>query len=175
MATSWAIISPTIGMQPIAETSTTQLVPLGTRVRARDVGSTTSYGEGEFIYAKGVASTAVGSWVFVKEDDWSTILCDTDESGTSKEGCVAVAMSANVANQYGWYQIFGKAIGKALTGFADNADVYLTSTGGSVDDAVVDGYMVHLATGASALDGPGTGLADFEIRYPYVDGIAGND
>lgn len=175
MATSWAIVEPTIGYQPINVTDTTQNHRLGTKVKAHDVGSTTSYGEGEFVYAKGVASTAVGSWVFIKEDDWSTILCDSDESATDKEGQVGVAMSANVASQYGWYQIKGKAIGKALSGFADNADVYLTSTGGSVDDTVVDGYLVHNALGASALDAPGTGLADFEICYPYVDGIAGND
>lgn len=166
---TWIITDTRCGFQPISETSTTQKHELGTRVKARD---DTNGGGGEFVYMPGVASTAVGSFVFLKWDDNTTILCDTDESATDKEGDVGIAMSANVAGQYGWYQIYGKASGAALTGFVDNADVYLTSTGGSVDDTVVDGYLVHKCLGASAVSG---GLADFEIAYPYVDGIAGND
>lgn len=149
-----------IGRQPIATTSTTQRHPLGTRVRAVDP----TYGEGEFIYLKGVASTAIGSWVTIHEDDFTTTLLAANDIGQ-----VGVAMSANVASQYGWYQISGKAIGKALAGYADNALVYATATAGSVDDAVVAGDRVKRAIGASALDAPGTGLAEFEIQYPFMD------
>jgi hypothetical protein len=78
-------------------------------------------------------------------------------------------MSANVAGQYGWYQIYGKAVGKALTGFVDDANVYATATAGSVDDAVVSGDRVKNAKGASALDAPATGMAEFEIHYPCMD------
>jgi hypothetical protein len=46
-----------IAYQRIADTSTTQNLPLGTIVRATDA----TLGEGEFIYLKGVASTVVGS------------------------------------------------------------------------------------------------------------------
>lgn len=173
MATKWVPVEPIIGLQPIDTTETTQKHPLGKRVKCKDVGSTTSYGEGEFIYLKGVASTAIGTWVTFNSDDFATTRAASGAPGTL--GPVAVAMSANVASQYGWYQIYGKAIGKALTAFADNGVTYLTTTDGSVDDTVVDGYLVHGALGASALDGPGTGLADFEIQYPYVDGITTND
>jgi hypothetical protein len=155
--------------QGIADTSTTQKLELGKRVFARDNAST-AYGTGEFIYLKGVASTAVGSWVHYNADDFSTVLAVANGIGP-----VAVAMSANVASQYGWYQIHGKAVGKALASYADNGLVWLTSTDGSVDDAVADGDMVHLAKGASAVDTPSTGLAEFEIQYPYTDDIAGND
>ena len=78
-------------------------------------------------------------------------------------------MSANLANQYGWYQINGKAIGKALAGFVDNANVYSTATTGSVDDAVVAGNRVKRAKGASAVGTPDTGLAEFEIDRPFMD------
>ena len=78
-------------------------------------------------------------------------------------------MSANVANQYGWYQVRGKAVGKALTGYADNGLVYATATAGSVDDAVVAGDRVKKAIGASALDAPATGMAEFEIDAPFMD------
>lgn len=146
--------------QPIADTSTTAKHELGLTVRAKDP----TYGVGEFVYLKGVASTAVGSWVTYNSDDGTTALLAANAIGP-----VAVSMSANVASQYGWYQISGKAIGKALTGFVDNANVYSTATAGSVDDAVVAGDRVQNAKGASAVDTPSTGLAEFEIWYPFVN------
>lgn len=149
-----------IGFQPIANTETSALVSLGTIVRAVDP----VYGAGEFIYLAGVASTAVGSWVTYNPDDFSTTLLAANAIGP-----VAVAMSANVASQYGWYQIQGKAVGKVLSGFVDNANVYATATAGSVDDAVVAGDRVKGAVGASAIGTPSAGLAEFEIARPFMD------
>ncbi len=148
------------GAQPIANTETTKSHSLGTIVTASDP----TYLGGEFIYLQGVASTAVGSWVTYNMDDGTTALLAADAIGP-----VAVAMSANVASQYGWYQISGKAVGKALTGFLDNTNVYATATAGSVDDAVVAGDRVKGAKGASAVDTPSTGLAEFEIARPFMD------
>ena len=78
-------------------------------------------------------------------------------------------MSICVANEFGWYQIQGKAVGKALAGFVDNANVYATATAGSVDDAVVAGDRVKEAKGASAVGTPSAGLAEFEIARPFMD------
>ncbi len=147
------------GSQPIAKTSTVQEHPLGTEVRAVDP----IYYEGVFIYLLGVASTVVGSWVLYNPDDHSTTLL-----AANAKGSVAIAMSINVASSWGWYQIKGKAVGKALTGFADNADVYGTGTAGSIDDAVVSGDMLYNAKGASAVGTPSSGLAEFEIDFPNV-------
>ena len=122
------------------------------------------YGNGEFIYLKGVASTAVGSWVTYNADDYSTTLLAANAIGP-----VAVAMAATVANEYGWYQIQGKAVGLALAGFVDDANVYATATAGSVDDAVVAGDRVKRAKGASAVGTPSAGLAEFEIDRPFMD------
>lgn len=152
-----------LGIQGIQETSTTANHPLGTRIIAKDFG-TNQNGPGEFIYLKGVASTALGSWVTYNLDDGTTDLLAANAIGP-----VAIAMSANVADQYGWYQLAGKAVGKALAGFADNGNVYATATAGSVDDAIVAGDRVKNAKGASALDFPATGLAEFEIQYPVMD------
>lgn len=157
---SFRIKDQQVGMQAIADTSTTKQHPLGTRVKAVD----DTYGEGEFIYLKGVANTAVGSWVKYNQDDHSTSLLAANDIGP-----VAVAMSANVADQYGWYQVYGKAVGKALTAYADNGLVYATATAGSIDDAVVAGDRVKNALGASAVGTPSTGLAEFEIQYPFMD------
>lgn len=157
---TYQVTDTVIGVQPIADTSATQNHPLGTIVRATDP----TYGAGEFIYLKGVASTEVASWVTFNQDDNTTALLAANAIGP-----VGVAMSANVASQYGWYQISGKAVGKCLASYADNGLVYATSTAGSIDDAVVAGDRVKLALGASAIGTPSAGLAEFEIQRPFMD------
>lgn len=159
---AYVVTETTLGVQPIALDSTTvsEAVALGTIVQAADP----DLGSGEFIYLKGLASTAVGSWVTYNSSDNTTTLLAANAIGP-----VAIAMSACVASEYGWYQISGKAVGKALAGFVDNANVYATATAGSVDDAVVAGDRVKLAKGASAVDTPSTGLAYFEIQRPFMD------
>jgi len=161
--TNWQIVTPLVGLQPISETSTTQSHPLGTIVQAVDRGENGN-GQGEFIYLLGVADTVAGSWVTFNDDDGSTALLAANAIGP-----VAIAMSANVADQYGWYQVRGKAVGLALAAFADNGNVYATATAGSIDDAIVAGDRVKNAKGASALDFPATGAAEFEINRPWMD------
>lgn len=140
----------------------TNAPPLGTRARFVDP----TYGEGEFIWMRGVSSLALGSWVVFSHDNAAVSLL-----GANDIGPVAVSMGAsNTANtRAGWYQIYGKAIGKALTGYVDDALVYATATAGSVDDAVVAGDRVKNARGASAVGTPSAGLAEFEIQYPFMD------
>jgi hypothetical protein len=158
---SFAPTNPIIGLQPIVEVSSVQQHPLGMIVQAVDE----TYGAAEFVYLKGVASTVVGSWVTYNADDGTTALLAANAIGP-----VGVAMSANAAaTTFGWYQISGKAVGKALALFADNANVYATATAGSVDDAVVAGDRVKLAKGASAIDTPSAGFAEFEIHRPFMD------
>ena len=157
---AYTIMNPSLGFSLIGSVDTSAKVPVGTIVRATDP----TYGAGEFIYLKGVASTAVGSWVTYNMDDGSTDLLAANAMGP-----VAVAMAATVASTWGWYQISGKAVGKALTGYVDNANVYATATAGSIDDAVVAGDRVKNAKGASAVDTPSSGLAEFEIARPWMD------
>ena len=56
---AYTITTPLAGFQGIALTDTTQNHALGTIVQATDP----TYGAGEFIYLKGIASTVVGSMV----------------------------------------------------------------------------------------------------------------
>lgn len=107
-------VSNLAGAQPIATTSTTQNHQLGTIVRANDP----TYGEGEFIYLLGVASTAVGSVVTYEASGYQTALAPV---GSNLPKPVAIAMSANVASQYGWYQISGRAVAKKTSGVAIGA------------------------------------------------------
>jgi len=105
-----------VGGQAIADTSTTRKQPLGLISQASDP----TYGVGEFIYLKGVASTVVGSIVNY-DDTFQTALDTAAVTGPSRP--LAIAMSANVANQYGWYQISGLAIATKANSvsFADGA------------------------------------------------------
>ena len=156
---AWHITNPAlIGWQPITDTSTTQQHPLGMIVQAYDP----TYGTGEFIYLLGVASTAARDWVTYNADDYSTTRLVANARGP-----VAIAMSANVASQYGWYQISGKALGKCLTQFADDGRVYITGTAAAVDDASVAGDVVWQAKGASTTT-VDSGYAEFEIHRPFA-------
>tara|TARA_R110000803_G_scaffold60111_2_gene119188 strand:+ start:1857 stop:2357 length:501 start_codon:yes stop_codon:yes gene_type:complete len=155
-----------IGSQAFDANSSTQLHTLGREACGEDF-ATTDYGEGIFVYVKGVASTVVGSVVTISEDDWSTALATANGVGRT-----AFAMSACVAGEFGWYQICGKAVAKSKAANADNAAQYLTSTAGSLDDAVVAGDRVHRGISASAVDTPSAGLIEIEIDRPSTDNIA---
>lgn len=157
---AYKISSNDLGFPHIADTDTVARVALGTIVQAVDP----TYGAGEFIYLKGLDTTTAGTWITYNPDDWSSTLLAANAIGP-----VAVAMSASVTGQYGWYQISGKAIGKALAGYLDNGLVFATATAGSVDDAVVAGDRVKNALGASAVGTPSAGLAEFEIARPWMD------
>ena len=157
---AYKFIENRLGQTLIGNVDTAAAVDVGTIMAATDP----TYGAGEFIYLKGVASTARGSWVTYNLDDGSTTLLAANAIGP-----VAVAMGATVASTWGWYQIQGKAVGLALAGYVDNALVYATATAGSVDDAVVAGDRVKNALGASAVGTPSAGLAEFEIARPWMD------
>lgn len=147
------------GMQPIADTSTTQQHPIGTRIKAFDP----TYGEGEFIYLKGVASTVIGDLVIY--DQYANT---TTRAVAGSRGPAAVAMSANVASQYGWYQIDGSAVIKAGT-VAANGNVYVTATAGTVDDAVVAGDKVDGARFKTADGTPSAGFALCQLARPSLN------
>lgn len=148
-----------IGAQPIAETSTTQKHNVGLICKANDP----TYGEGEFIYLKGVASTVVGSLV----DYDNNALTTTLSPATGGTGPVAVAMSVNVLNQFGWYQIEGVAAVKAPS-VAAVGDVYmLAATPGSVDEAVVANEAILGAKFVTITGTPSAGLALVQINRPH--------
>lgn len=116
--------TPELGIQPIALNSTTQNHALGTIVTAND----STLGAGEFIYLKGVASTVVGSVVVWDTANYLTALAPV---GTNLPQPVAFAMSANVASQFGWYQISGNAVGVKTSGLvlASNAAIGILTIG----------------------------------------------
>lgn len=159
---SYTISNPQLGLQPIAVTSTAQNHPLGTIVRAVDP----TYGEGEFIYLQGVASTAVGDVVSYNSTQGATVRW----AGTANEGRpLAVAMSANVANQYGWYQISGNAVANISGTVAAGDKVYWQATA-TTSSTGVNGKQVLGAIAAGANGTPATGQAVINIDRPHAQG-----
>ena len=119
-----------------ATTITNTLVPLGTIVTAVDP----TYGAGEFIRLVGVGSTVVGSLVTYDATTFQTALTT---HVPAQARAVAVAMSACVATEHGWYQIAGLAVIKKT--------------------AVLIGAQVTLALGVTAGRVKGTSTSGLQI------------
>jgi hypothetical protein len=132
------------------------------------MGYDSTYGVGEFIYLKGVASTAVGN-VVNYDLKGNTTVRGTDAAATTF-GPAAIAMSANVASQYGWYQIFGTGVVTAGTVAAGKMCTIL-ATAGTVDDTTTAGdYIFGLFT-QSADGTPAAGQCVCMINYPFIPGV----
>lgn len=161
---AYRVTTAQVGFQAIADTATSAQHPLGTIVRAYDP----TYGEGEFIYLKGVGSTAVGSVVTYNTSSYTTALAAV---GSNKPQPIAIAMSANVANQYGWYQISGIAVVKktCTVSLAANAAVGVLTAGliaGTGSGKEVQGALVAAVASATA----GRTTVQVVISRPHMQG-----
>lgn len=81
-------------------------------------GRDPTYGGAEFILLLGVANTAVGSVVVYNQTTFQTTLAP---AGTNLPTPIAIAMSANGAGTWGWYQISGIAVAAKSNGTASIA------------------------------------------------------
>jgi phosphatidylserine decarboxylase len=128
-----------------------------------------TYGEGEFILLVGVASTVVGSLVTYNATTYQTTLsANTANQATP----VAVAMSANTAGLFGWYQIGGLAVVKK-TAVAVNAQVpvYQSATVGRVMPTAASGKQVLGARSANlATVASGVSTVIVSINRPHLQG-----
>lgn len=144
-AGTWAVIEP-MGFGNLTDVDTVKRVPLGTRCKARDVGST-AYGEAEFIYLAGVTSTARGSVVLI------TTAYTTALVAARTIGNLAVALAAvDAATKFGWYQVRGQGVALCDATIADGAALYIDGTSGRIDDTAVAGDAVMGMRAASADD-----------------------
>lgn len=167
MAT-WITSDNRLGLQSITETSTTKQHELGTIVRARDT-TPGGQGEGEFIYLLGVASTVVGSMVVYNLLTHQTTLAAVTAATSTP---VAFAMSANVASQYGWYQISGMTYAlKTAVKVAPGSKIYQSGTAGRIMSTSVAGKAILGATGAPAATvASATSTALIHINRPHSQG-----
>lgn len=145
----------------LTDIHTSQRNPLGLRVGGTDAAGNYA----EYIYMQGVANGLRGSWVVYDELFVTTLLV------ANGLGAVAIGMSANAATTtFGWYCVYGAVQGLCLASYADNAKVWATSTAGSVDDADVAVDLITGAVGRSAraTSGANSGMALFQISYPFA-------
>ena len=145
---------------PHSDTSvvdTSQQVPLGTR--AFDSAGN------EYIYLKGVGSTALGSWVSFDEAHETTLLA------ANAVGRVGIAMAAvDATTKFGWYQIFGKNVSAKTDTVAADKALFIDGTAGRADDAVVSGDLI---VGAFSRTADTSNVATVELVYPCVTDVLG--
>jgi len=145
---------PRLGLQQIAQVNDTVVTAGGTTIVAPPavLGSIVRafdpvFGEGEFILLLGVANTVVGSVVRYNATTYQTTLV---VNTAVQDVPVAVAMSACVAGQYGWYQIAGNAvIKKTAVTVAPNVTLFLSATAGRVKVLASAGLQVVAARSAN--------------------------
>lgn len=147
---TFRVSSPILGVAAnLTEVETTAQFPLGTIIEA----TSPTFGAGEFIYLKGVASTVAGSIVNYRGTTWQTAL---GYAGENVPAPLAIAMGACIADRYGWYQISGIATAaKACTvSFAAAAKVAVGSSSGlavaSLSGQEIMGAYVSAVASATA-------------------------
>jgi hypothetical protein len=154
-------VSTYAGGQQIATADTTQNHPLGTIVRGHDP----TYGEGEFIYCKGVASTIVGS-IVEYDTNFQTGLSTT---ALNLPRPVAVAMSICTASYYGWYQIGGIASMAKLSTTSFAAAAALAASAGlaiaAATGRIMNGALVTAVASAVSVAAPD--LVTVMINRPH--------
>jgi hypothetical protein len=163
---------PLAGCKPqaINATSATKNYALGTRVKAIDP----VLGESEFIYAAGVANTAVDDLIQIN-GDYTTVRA----AGGTIKGLCGFAQSANVANQYGWYCIAGACLCTIAADVTGDVPAYATATAGTVADDIVAGSAVVGTQLMNGTDAAGSAIPNttdtlaahktvVRCFYPYV-------
>ena len=138
---------------PLTQIDTSALYTVGSRVMDKSGN--------EYIYLKGVASTLAGSWVTYDEAGITALLA------ADAKGPVAVAMAAIVANDYGWYQVFGKCSALLAANCADNALIGRETADGYAGDGRAAGDEIYGAISRGSTSGSAA-LTTCEIWYPFV-------
>lgn len=167
-APSWVFREPVVGQTPITATAAAATTTVNSSTAAAGTiastrgsagGSTPgrlgsiakayhpTFGEGEFIYLLGVVGTLAGLMVSYNATTWQTTLTPN----TAKSAFpIAVAMSANVANQFGWYQIAGIAtILKTATQVLPGVKIFQSATIGRVMPTSASGLEILGARAAN--------------------------
>lgn len=120
-----------------------------------------------YVYAKGVASTAVGDFV-VFDETFTTARLSTS---TAVAAPAAVAMAANIlATTFSWYQVYGNGSAMAAGTVAADAQLQSTATAGAVDDTTTAAKTIvgAFSTAASTI---GVALPVW-LNWPFYENAA---
>jgi hypothetical protein len=126
----------------------------------------------EFIYGRASgAITAIG-YVCVEATGFDFLMATTTTTAPGQQGPgsrVGVAQATLADNEFGWFQIYGKASVRTLALAAKGTKLNTTATDGALDDdatagaETIDGLVLGTATGAVAATN-----ADAMLSYPCV-------
>lgn len=165
----WKISDPKLGVQSLTATESALFSAhkLGDIVK----GEHETYGVGEFILLLGVASTIAGSVVTYIGNSSGTPTYQTTlaPSTAGLAQPLAVAMSANLAAGYGWYQISGNAVCATNGTLTADAAVYLAGSG-QLTSTQANGKQVLNARSVTATGTPAANQAVIEINRPFAQG-----
>lgn len=165
---SWVFADPLVGLTPVTQTTAAPTTSVNSSTLAAgtlasspgSAGRSTpgrlgaiagayhpTFGYGEFIYLLGVANTLPGLLVTFNATTYQTTL---NPNTAQNEDPVAVAMSANVAGQYGWYQLEGIAtILKTAVQILPGAKIFQSATAGRVFATSTAGLQIIGARAAN--------------------------
>src|SRR5574340_1159716 len=101
----------------------------------------------------------------VIENDFTTALDATPK------GFCGVAMSASVANEFGWYCIKGRVFVTIAADYTAGP-VYISASAGTVQSTAIAGSHVLGASGATALDAGGSAIAGTSDTTPQHKVVA---
>ncbi len=171
---AFTIINPIAGVMQIANTDAGYTPPNGSSaipsspmypgmiVQAQDP----TYGNGEFILLLGVASTIVGSLVRYNTASFQTTLA---VNTAVQDMPVAVAMAANLATTWGWYQISGTAaVAKTAVIVLPNVAVYLSGTAGKVKALASAGLQVVACRSQAVTTASASGTVLLTVNRPHL-------
>lgn len=167
MAVDYKLCSPApIGAPPINVTSdTTQRIPLGTIVKARDASSA-DFGEAEFEYVKFTGTVARGE--LCQKNKYAKTCIVVPAAAT--KGWFGIAMAAQVSGNYGYVMVKGiDDAASVLTGaVAGVAPIYGSAlTAGRITDAVTANFILEGV--AIRLTGTAN-VGAVELNYPSCTG-----
>lgn len=132
-----------------------QVMELGTRAYSDN--------SNEYIYLQGTTSVVANDWV-VYDENFTTTRLTANEVGP-----VAIASTAILTGEYGWFLIKGIAQANTDTISADSS-LYIDGTDGRVDDLGVSGDLV---IGAYSMTASVSNVATVSITYPHVSNDIG--
>jgi hypothetical protein len=147
-------------------------------VKLNDIGAINRfrdpiYGEADFVFLPGVASTAVGSVM-----EYTTSAGAASPTGTTtlwagavnsgKPLCIATVANVLTTN-WAWYQISGNAQ-VAISGAVAAGDRAFWQANGVVSSTLIASKQANGMIATSANGVPSAGFASYQMHYPVAQG-----
>ena len=124
------------------------------------LGAVRMFSDGnQYIYLKGVASTAANDWVVFDET------YQTTRAVATSGGPAAIAQAATIASTFGWYLYIGSGTAYVLSAAVSAATLYANAQAGAASATVVSnkGYLNVMTATAAA-----SNAATVRINRPWL-------